>query len=123
MTIVLTENKSKRRDQLVIMAEIVDISKKGTTKTDIMFKANLSFSQLNQYLTLLTQANFLEKFLINRKEIFKATPKGYEFMERQYQVINFINANRRNSVKTSFDNIFQRSKVCSPADISYFSKY
>lgn len=123
MTIMLTENKSKRRDQLVIMAEIVDISKKGTTKTDIMFKANLSFSQLNQYLTLLTQTSFLEKLLINRKEIYKTTKKGYEFMEKQYQVINFINENRRNSVKTSFDNIFQRGKVCSPSEISYFSKY
>ena len=84
----------------------------------VIVKANLSFSQLNQYLTILTQASFLEKFSIDRKEIYKATKKGSEFMEKQYQIINLINANRRNSVKTSFDSIFQRSKLCSPTDFS-----
>jgi predicted transcriptional regulator len=123
MTVTLTENKSKRRDQLVIMAEIVDITKKGTTKTDIMFRANLSFSQLNQYLTILTQANLLEKLSINGKEIYKATKKGSEFMERQYQIINFINVNGRNSVKTSFDNVFHRNNLYSRAEISSFSNY
>jgi len=61
MTVVLTENSSKRRDQLVIMAEIINIAKKGTSKTHIMFAANLSFSQLNLYIDLLSEANLLEK--------------------------------------------------------------
>ena len=44
------ETRPKRREKLVIMAQIIDIAKQGTSKTHIMFKASLSFSQLNQYL-------------------------------------------------------------------------
>jgi predicted transcriptional regulator len=115
MTLELTENSSKRRDRLVIMAEIIGIAKKGSSKTHIMFKANLSFSQLNQYLTLLSNTGLLEKTAINGRVIFKATSKGLDFMERQQQVIDMLNENTglyRNCVKTSpfVFNTFQTSK-------------
>ena len=73
------------------MAEIVGIAKKGTSKTHIMFKANLSFSQLKQYLALLSQTSLLEKSPYNGREIYKATPKGLEFMERQQQIMDLLN--------------------------------
>ncbi len=115
MTLTLLENKPKRRDQLVIMAEIVDIARRGSSKTNIMFKANLSFSQLNQYLSILTQVDLLEKCSINRKEMYKATQKGYEFMQKQYQVIKLLNSDQWSSVKTSsFDNFFLSSQSSSP---------
>jgi predicted transcriptional regulator len=115
MTISLTEEKPKRRDKLVIMAEIIDIAKKGTSKTHIMFKANLSFSQLNQYLSALCQSSLLEKFTSNGREFYKATPKGIDFMEKQCQIISLLNEGSHaysSSVKTSlFDyNILPRSK-------------
>jgi|WetSurMetagenome_2_1015567.scaffolds.fasta_scaffold176716_1 predicted transcriptional regulator len=91
MTSTLTESSPKRRDKLVIMAEIVGIAKKGTSKTNIMFKANLSFSQLNQYLTLLSNTGLLEKVSIQKKVVFRATAKGLEFMDKQQQVFNLIN--------------------------------
>ena len=101
MTLTLIENSPKRRDKLVIMAEIVAIAKEGTSKTHIMFKANLSFSQLNQYLALLLQTSLLEKSVYNGREIYKATLKGMEFMERQCQIINLLNEDMRKShVKT-----------------------
>jgi predicted transcriptional regulator len=101
MTLMLSENSPKRRDKLVIMAEIVDIAKKGTSKTHIMIQANLSFSQLNQYLTLLTKTNLLEKGPYNGKEIYKATEKGLEYLEKQCQLISFLNEDTlKNNVKT-----------------------
>jgi predicted transcriptional regulator len=89
------------------MAEIVDIAKKGTSKTHIMFKANLSFNQLNQYLELLIQTGLLEKTKNERKEIYIATQKGLEFMEKQCQIISFLNEDLpnktlKNNVKTFF---------------------
>jgi predicted transcriptional regulator len=122
MTLTLTENKPKRRDKLVIMAEIVDIAKKGTSKTHIMFKANLSFSQLNQYLALLSQASLLEKFSFNGKEIYKATQKGTEFMQKQYQIISILNENNLNSVKCSSSEyyFFQEVKSHSQTENSQF---
>jgi predicted transcriptional regulator len=87
----LKGNRPKRRDKLVIMTEIIGIAIKGTSKTQIMYKANLSFSQLKRYLALLSHHSLLKKSAYDGKEIYKATPKGVEFMERQQQIIDLIN--------------------------------
>ena len=104
MTVTLLENSQKRRDKLVIMAEIIGIAKNGTSKTHIMFKGNLSFSQLNQYLDLLSQTGLLEKSLINGKELYRSSEKGLEFMQKQCQIINLINKDlNKRGLKTSFE--------------------
>jgi predicted transcriptional regulator len=89
--IELNGNRPRRRDKLIIMTEIIGIAIKGTSKTQIMYKANLSFSQLKRYLALLSRHSLLKKSAYNGREIYKATPKGVEFMERQQQVIDLIN--------------------------------
>ena len=91
MTIIeLNGNRPKRRDKLVIMAEIIVIAIKGASKTQIMYKANLSFAQLKRYLALLSHYRLLKKSAYAGREIYKATPKGVEFMERQQQIIDLI---------------------------------
>ena len=117
MTLQIIENSPKRRDKLVIMAEIIGISKKGTSKTHIMFKANLSFSQLNQYLSVLSRLGLLKKLANNGRVVFQATPKGLEFMERQQRVIDLLSDDSQlysNCVKTTSSLVFntlQRSKT------------
>jgi predicted transcriptional regulator len=117
MTLELMNSSSKRRDKLVIMSEIVAIAKKGTSKTQIMFKANLSFSQLNQYLSLLSRTGLLEKKSDRGKVIFQATAKGLEFIDKQQQVFNLLNDDSyvyENCPKTNssfiFTNILQGNK-------------
>ena len=112
MTITISENTPKRRDKLVIIAEIIDIAKNGTSKTHIMFKANLSFSQLNQYLSALIETKLLEKQVVEGREIYKATKKGLDLVEKQCEIINLLNGDfRKLKVKTSFNfNPFPRSK-------------
>lgn len=102
MTILLNDEKPKRRDKLVIMTEIIDVAKKGASKTQIMSKANLSFSQTNQYISVLWQTSLLEKFTFNGKEFYKPTPKGIDFMEKQCQIIYLLNEGTPlQSIKTS----------------------
>jgi|WetSurMetagenome_2_1015567.scaffolds.fasta_scaffold49780_4 predicted transcriptional regulator len=104
MAIILAQNSSKRRDKLVIMAEIVSIAKKGASKTRIMLSANLSFSQLNQYLELLSEANLLEPSSVGGKRVYKSTQRGLEFMEKQCDILSYLNGNVGvKSLKTSFD--------------------
>lgn len=106
MTLELIDNSSKRRDRLVIMAEIIGISKKGSTKTHIMFKANLSFSQLNQYLELLWNTALLEKLTVNGKAVYRATQKGLEFLEKQQEAIDLLKEDGQifgKGLKTSFN--------------------
>jgi predicted transcriptional regulator len=105
MTLETIDNSSKRRDKLVIMAEIIGLAKKGISKTHIMFKANLSFSQLNQYLEFLSNTDLLEKISINGKVVYRATEKGLEFLGKQQEAIDLLKENGqvyRNGLKTTF---------------------
>jgi predicted transcriptional regulator len=104
MTVEIIENSSKRRDRLVIMAEIIGISKTGSSKTHIMFKANLSFSQLNQYLELLLNTALIEKSNINGKVVYHATQKGLKFLDKQQEAIDLLKEQGQvnNGLKTSF---------------------
>jgi len=77
----------KRRDRLYIISEILCIAKDGALKTQIMYKANLSFAQLNEYLSFLLEMKLLESIVVNEKTIYKTTPKGLEYLQ-SYKEIN-----------------------------------
>ena len=93
---------SKRRDKLFIMAEILEIAREGTLKTQIMYRANLSFTQLNDYLAFMLKNNLLGKELENGREIFKATHKGIDFLQRYREITELLkmeDENCKNHVK------------------------
>ena len=108
MTIRLMADSSKRRDKLVIMAEIMDITKTGALKTQIMYRANLSFSQLNGYLKLLTSNKLLEKTAANGKDIYKATPKGKDFLTRHGQVMELLYHENTNAISSPPESLLRR---------------
>ena len=91
------DNPRKRRDRLFIIAEILDIAKDGALKTQIMYKANLSFAQLNTYLKLLLETQLLETLAKNKKTIYKTTRKGVSYMESYREVIEILNGNTNNN--------------------------
>ncbi|MFQ6073735.1 MAG: winged helix-turn-helix domain-containing protein [Candidatus Bathyarchaeia archaeon] len=76
---------SKRRDRHDIVAEILKTAKGGKIKTHIMYKAKLSYSQINEYLNLLIKKGFLENMTIKRKRqtvtMYRTTKKGIEFLD------------------------------------------
>jgi predicted transcriptional regulator len=76
------ENSNKRRDKLDIIAEILTIAQDGLLKTQIMYRANLSFAQLNEYLDFLTKIELLEIAKENRKTMYKTTNKGELYLEK-----------------------------------------
>jgi predicted transcriptional regulator len=92
----------KRRDKLYIIAEILEIAKEGTLKTQIMYRANLSFTQLNDYLRFMLKINLLNKIYENDKEIYKTTEKGMNFLVRYKEITELLkteNTNFKNNVK------------------------
>lgn len=76
----------KRRDRLYIMAEILGVAREGTLKTQIMYQANLSFAQLNEYLSLLLELNLLETVKAADKNIYKTTEKGLRYLESYREI-------------------------------------
>ncbi|MEM3694902.1 MAG: winged helix-turn-helix domain-containing protein [Candidatus Bathyarchaeia archaeon] len=93
----------KRRDKLYIIAEILEIAKDGTLKTQIMYRANLSFTQLNDYLKLMLKIKLLDKIVEDDKEKYKATEKGLNFLQRYREITQLLkageNENNKNNVK------------------------
>jgi len=52
--------------------EILEIARDGARKTTIMYKVNLSFRQLQEYLEGLNEAGFLEK----NEDVWQTTEDG-----------------------------------------------
>ena len=103
---------SRRRDKLYIIAEILEIAKEGTLKTQIMYRANLSFTQLNGYLNFMLKISLLEKILQNDKETYKATDKGMEFLQRYREITELLKTegnNYKNNVKIPPPHLLKRN--------------
>ena len=83
------EIENKRRDKIDIIAEILNIAKDGLLKTQIMYRANLSFAQLNEYLDFLTGINLLVLEKENGKKVYKTTEKGERYIQK-YDGISYI---------------------------------
>ena len=68
----------KYRSRTQIVANILEAANGGVTKTKIMFKAFLSYSQLKEYLAVLIENGLLEHNV--KEERYKTTSKGIKFL-------------------------------------------
>jgi predicted transcriptional regulator len=66
-----------------ILASILHVADRGTLKTHIMYKANLSHRQLEKYLSFLKDESLLTEFLDEETGtiMFKVTERGIEFLK------------------------------------------
>ena len=69
----------KRRDRHDIVIEILKQSMSGKRKTALMKKANLSYAQAQQYLSILLEKGLLG---IDKNRCFRTTNKGLEFLRK-----------------------------------------
>jgi len=87
------ETKNRRRDRLFIIAEMLTIAKDGCLKTQIMYRANLSFAQLNEYLSFLTKMDLLKLQNENNKNIYRTTAKGDRYLEKYKDIADILRRN------------------------------
>ena len=80
----------ERRDRLGIMAEIMEVANGGLLKTQIMYGVNLSFSQLREYLSFLTEMGFLRIRNENRKKVYETTAKGIQYVESYREMSSLL---------------------------------
>jgi predicted transcriptional regulator len=81
------EQTFAKRGRLEIIREILTISRKPAKKTFILYRCNLSFSQLQKYLEYLISHNLLSNSKSDGKTFFLATEKGIEFLQ-EYERLN-----------------------------------
>jgi predicted transcriptional regulator len=67
---------NKRRSEIEILTEILQMARRSPKKTTLLYKANLNHNLLNKYLNFL-----IEKGLLVRDNgVYSITDKGYEFL-------------------------------------------
>ena len=86
----LESNTRKRRDRLYIIADILSIARNGSLKTQIMYKANLSFAQLNEYLAFLLETKLIASITQNEKTFFKVTSKGMRYLRSYARIRDLL---------------------------------
>jgi predicted transcriptional regulator len=69
---------SIRRSHLEVCAQILEAIETGKaiTKTHIMYRANVSFSQLQKYITLLLQMGLIGEIERESRRTYEITEKG-----------------------------------------------
>ena len=80
----------KRRDRLTIMAQILNIAREETLKTQIMYRANLSFAQLNQYLSDLQEIGLLKNNTEDGRTTYRTTSRGIKYLERFSEIEDLL---------------------------------
>ncbi|MCX8153094.1 MAG: winged helix-turn-helix domain-containing protein [Candidatus Bathyarchaeota archaeon] len=105
----IVDVESKRRDKFGIIAEILEIAKDGTLKTQIMYKANLSFTQLNEYLGFMLKNGLITQVSDKGKMVYAATSKGLDFLRRYCELAELLkeNVSGKNGVKIPPDRLLK----------------
>jgi predicted transcriptional regulator len=74
-------NMSQRRSNLEIIAEILRLARKGTKKTRIVYRANLNFKMLEDYLARLEKMGLVSQ-TDEKRHLIRTTKKGKEYLQR-----------------------------------------
>ena len=90
-------NTHKRRDHLFIMAEILEVAIDGALKTQVMYRANLSFAQLNEYLRLMLDIKLLESVKNTERVRYKTTAKGVRYLQSYREIRDLLRKDRGGS--------------------------
>jgi predicted transcriptional regulator len=84
----------KHRNRIEITNEILEAANGGgATRTHIMYKAFLSFVQLREFLTVLTERDLLR--YDGETQTFKTTEKGLRFLDAYKQLGDMMKAQQQ----------------------------
>ena len=82
----LLSDPRRRRGRLSIIAKVLDVARRGAIKTRIMYRASLSFVQLNEYLSFLLDVNLLEAVENPKRRSYKTTNKGLQYLQSYMEI-------------------------------------
>jgi len=100
----LESNSRKRRDRLHIIADVLGIARNGSLKTQIMYKANLSFAQLNEYLSFLLETKLIASTTQNEKVTYRVTSKGMKFLQNYAKIRDLLKAESERKTENNSPN-------------------
>ena len=85
---------NNRRSELDIIANILEMSKEGSNKTKILYKGNMSYTQLQSYLPFLIEKEVLKEILVQNDDkdskYYKTTDKGLSLLVVAKKTLDFL---------------------------------
>ena len=72
---------SRRRSNIEIIADMLRVGENGAGKTEIMYSANMSYSQIQKYLDYLMGQGFIDKLQMGGQGVFyQVTDSGLKLL-------------------------------------------
>jgi predicted transcriptional regulator len=84
---------AKKRERLDVFFDIMLSIRDNTNKigpTRLLYASNLSSQMFKEYIAELQEKKFIEEFENKNKKYFRLTDKGFEFIHRYKEMVNFI---------------------------------
>ena len=85
---------NNRRSEFEIIGKILDLSKNGAKKTEILYKGNFSYTQLTRYLTFLIKKDILVVKITKddgyNSKSYKITKKGQDLLENINKTLSYL---------------------------------
>ena len=90
----------RHRSRFSIIAKVLDTAKRGAVKTQIMYRASLSFAQLKEYLSFLLDMNLLRAVETTKKPIYKTTDKGLRYLQCYMEIEELLKKGKEDNTKS-----------------------
>jgi len=87
---------NRRRSNIEIIGDMLRVGENGAGKTEIMYSANMSYSQIQKYLGFLISHSFIDKVEVGNPVVtYQVTEKGLALLrsiETILEVLEFSDA-------------------------------
>jgi predicted transcriptional regulator len=86
----------RRRSNIEIIADMLRVGENGAGKTEIMYTANMSYSQIQKYLDYLVNQGFINKVNIDNDMIaYQVTDTGLKLLKTIDSLMNMLEPGSR----------------------------
>lgn len=89
---------NRRRSNIEIIADMLKVGENGAGKTEIMYTANMSYSQIQKYLDYLVNQGFINKVnMDNTLVAYQVTDSGLKLLKAIDTLMEMLESANRES--------------------------
>ncbi len=82
---------NRRRSNIEIIADMLKVGENGAGKTEIMYSANMSYSQIQKYLGYLLSQGFIDKVEVGNPVVtYRVTETGLKLLQCINSVVEML---------------------------------
>ena len=91
-----TGKMGRRRSNIEIIADMLRVGENGAGKTEIMYTANMSYTQIQRYLDYLVTQGFINKISMDNTMVaYQVTENGFKLLKAIDTLMNMLEPGNR----------------------------